>query len=448
MRVLLARMNQSLGLPRSRLVGAGSIVGSVLVHGLLVGAGAWLFSAGMRAPAQEPPDGSPKEVAVDVAPLVLPRLNMGAPSGQASAQVPDPTDEVKPGGGEPIARPDSHHRGRGGSTRADSPAINLADRDEGLTLSREVTSRIDRDQIQRLDTATDRASHEDRRSTTHPMELIFLATGSGHLAERRLVADSDPSRGTLRAPPAAMLGSMVGAEPMGPGEFEPARDFGGRDPGSVRVSPGLGIMHGDVGRDHRQSAAVAMGRPLVTEGPPSIPSDQAGRPRDNVDSEQEVAATVQSLVHASTAGGPSGSGPGGEEGSAATGSSGESGPGSVAAPFGGGSGPFTGLSDTDPRITTYRRSVLAKIYPLWENAFPKSASLEGKQGHAIISLVIYSDGHVSNVSIARPSGVPEFDENVRNAVLRAAPFAPFPPSIPGPSMRWSITFDAKNPAVR
>ena len=75
-----------------------------------------------------------------------------------------------------MARPDSHRRGRGGSTRADSAAINLADRDEGLTLSREVTSRIDRDQIQRLDTAADRASNEDRRSTTHPMELVFLAT--------------------------------------------------------------------------------------------------------------------------------------------------------------------------------------------------------------------------------------------------------------------------------
>jgi TonB family protein len=280
------------------------------------------------------------------------------------------------------------------------------------------------------------------------MDLVFLATGSGHLAERRPSADSNPARGALLAPPAAVLGSIVGASPMDPGELEPPRDIGGRDPGTGRASPGLGIMRGDPGRDHRASGAVAMGRPLVTEGPPSIPSDHAGRPRDNVNSEQEVAATVQSIVHASTAGGLPGGGPGGEDGPGAPGSGAESGPGSTAAPFGGGNGPFTGLSDSDPRIATYRRSVLAKIYPLWENAFPKSASLEGKQGHAIISLVIYSDGHVSNVAIARPSGVPEFDENVRVAVLRAAPFGPFPPNIPGPSMRWNITFDAKNPAVR
>jgi TonB family protein len=106
------------------------------------------------------------------------------------------------------------------------------------------------------------------------------------------------------------------------------------------------------------------------------------------------------------------------------------------------------LSDSDPRISAYRRSVVAKIYPLWENAFPKAASLDGKQGRAIVSMVIYSDGRVGDVRIARPSGFPEFDENVRVAVVRASPFGPFPPSIPGPSMRWSITFDMNNPVVR
>jgi TonB family protein len=432
---------------RSRFVGAGSFIGSILVHGALVGAGAWLVSAGFgsRPPNPVPP---PAEVAVDIAPLVLPRLSMGSPLGQSAAQLPNPEDRVDPGGGEPIARLDTHHKGRGGSLRANGPAINLADRDEGLNLSREITSRTDRDQIQRLDTSNDRASNEDRRSTTHPMDLVFLATGTGHLAERRPSAEVDPSRGSLVAPPAAVLGSIVGAAPMDPGELERDRIAGGRDPGALRASPGLGILRGDVGRDHRSSAAVATGRPLVTEGPPSVPADQLGRPRDNVNSEQEVAATVQSIVHASTAGGLSGGGPGGEEAPGAPASGGEQGTGSIAGPFGGGSGPFMGLSDNDPRIANYLRSVRAKIYPLWENAFPKSASLEGKQGYAIISLVIYADGHVSNVQIARPSGVPEFDENVRTAVLRAAPFAPFPPNIPGPSMKSNITFDAKNPVVR
>ncbi|HEX9294476.1 MAG TPA: energy transducer TonB [Polyangiaceae bacterium] len=433
-----------------QMIGATSFVASLLGHLLVVGAGAWLVSMrlGAGAPVSASTLAPADEVAVDVAPLNLPTVHFGPALGEASAEEPFPTDEVEPGGGEPFARPDMDRRGRGGSQRVDSAALNLADRDDGLTLTRELSSRIDRDQIQRLDTSKDRASHEDRRATTHPMDLVFIATGSGHVAERRPSADSNPSRGALRAPRAGVLGSMVGGPALGSGEFEPARNPGGGNPGGDRKSPGPGVLQGTPGRDHRTSAAVAMGRPLVIEGPPSIPAEQSGRPRDTVDSEQEVAATVQSLVHASTAGGVPAGGSGGEEGSGPTGSGGEAGPGSRAAPFGGGSGPFSGLSDADPRISAYRRSVMAKIHPLWANAFPKAASLEGKQGRAIVSLVIYSDGHVDQVRVARASGVPEFDENVRSAVIHAAPFAPFPPSIPGPSMRWNITFDMTNPVVR
>ena len=79
---------------------------------------------------------------------------------------PVPTDPVAPGGGEPLARPDMDRFGRGGSHRADDAALNLADRNDGLTLSREVTSRIDRDQIQRVETSRDRASNDDRREQT------------------------------------------------------------------------------------------------------------------------------------------------------------------------------------------------------------------------------------------------------------------------------------------
>src|SRR5205823_6956094 len=124
---------------------------------------------------------------------------------------------------------------------------------------------------------------------------------------------------------------------------------------------------------------------------PSIPANQSGRARDTTDSEQEVAATVQSIVHASTAGGLLGEGPGGEDGAGPSGSGGPTGEGSRASPFGGGEGPFTDLSEADPRISAYRRSVRAKIDPLWENAFPKAAALEGKQGRAIVSFVIYKD---------------------------------------------------------
>jgi TonB family protein len=427
-------------------VGPGSFAISLGAHLALLGAGALALSFGFRTPVDNAAV-SDREIAVELTPLVLPSLYFGPPLGEPSVEEPVPTDRVEPGGGEGIARPDMDRSGHGGQRHADAAALNLADRNDGLTLSRDVTSRIDRDQVQRLHTSRDRETFEDRRSTTHPMDLVFLATGHGHVAERRPVAAEDPNRGALRADRAAVRGSIVGS-PHDDGELDRARDMGGASPGGERAAPGVGILTAVPGQDHRRSANVARGRPRVFEAAPSIPAERIGSPKDTVDSEQEVAATVQSLIHASTAGGVPVGGPGGQDGPGASGSEGTAGPGSRAAPFGGGSGPFTGLSDADPRISAYRRSVLAKIYPLWENAFPKSASLEGKQGRAIISLVIYSDGHVDSVRVARPSGVPEFDDNVSLAVLRAAPFGPFPPSIPTPSMNWKITFDMNNPVVR
>ncbi len=443
-------IGRSFDSPGSRLVGAGSLVVSLAGHLLLVGAGTYLVSTGFGSTAGRVDSSAPKgsELVVEVASIENPDFHAGPALGARQDETKGPTEPVLPGGGEPLSRPDMDRSGRGGSLRVDSAALNLADRDEGLTLSREVTSRIDRDQIQRLATSKDRASNDDRRSTTQPMDLVFLATGSGHLAERRPPALVDPSRGAMRAPAAASLGGELGAAPLETGEFEPSRDRGGDRIGSDRASPGTGAPRGSPGRDHRESAAVAMGRPMVAKAAPSVPADVAGRARDTVDSEQEVAATVQSLVHASTAGGWLGAGPGGEDGEGQSGSGGLTGAGSRALPFGGGTGPFTGLSDSDPRISAYRRSVRAKIDPLWENAFPKAAALEGKQGRAIVSLIILNDGRVEDVRVVRPSGVPEFDENVRLAVLRAAPFDPFPPNLRAPSMRWTITFDMNNPVVR
>jgi TonB family protein len=209
-------------------------------------------------------------------------------------------------------------------------------------------------------------------------------------------------------------------------------------------------MHGEPGPRHHQSADVAFARPLVTEGRPAVPANVSDRPRDNVDSAQEVASTEQSLLHASTAGGvPAPEGRGGEERpDEATGAGGPPGAGSRAAPLGQGQGPLVDLDGNDPRLTDYRRRVLAKVHPLWANAFPRWAALEGLQGRAIVAFTILPDGSVANVRVTRPSGVPEFDENVRRAVVRAAPFDPVPSNLNARTLRWTISFDALNPAVR
>jgi TonB family protein len=355
------------------------------------------------------------------------------------------------GGGEVAPRPDSGHAGRGGTDAASQAAINLADRDDGIRLSRDVQSRYDRSQIPRIETgAADRASREDWRASRTPMELTFLASGNadGTRAERRPPSDHDPSAGAeVSVAPSQIGAASLGGPELAPGFGERPRQAGGEIIGGEHASPGAGLRDGRPGQDHRDSANVPLARPKVVEGTPSVPANVADKPRDTLDSEQEEAALLQSIVHASTAGGSPGAGPGGQAGPGATGSGGTTGAGSRAKALGTGRGAGTDSSLEDPRRTTYLRQVMAKVHPLWKNAFPRWAAIEGLQGTAIISFVIQSDGSVSNATIARPSGIPEFDENCRQAVLRGAPFPPLPSEL-GRTLRWSMPFEVRNPAVR
>src|SRR5262249_46482834 len=87
-------------------------------------------------------------------------------------------------GGATVARIDTGSRGSGGDVTG-ARATNLAAMNDDMKLDTDLLSRLDRDQVQRLKTASRRTTHEDRRATTQPMELTFLATGKGDHAERR-----------------------------------------------------------------------------------------------------------------------------------------------------------------------------------------------------------------------------------------------------------------------
>jgi TonB family protein len=380
--------------------------------------------------------------------------NFGVLDSDRFGADPGPADNAQaqpahPGGVRAIPRPDTGSKGRGGTDTASKPAINLADRDDGLRLSPEIASRIDRDQVQRLATGKTRKSWVDERRTTHPMELTFLASGQGVRMERRSAADHDPSSGVERAPTPAVRGAIrLGSVPAPAGVGLQPRDPGGPTVGTASASPGQGVIDGAQGQDHRNSAAVASARPMVRPGPPSIPANEPGRPKDTVDATQEVAASVQSIQQASTAGGRSGEGPGGSKGAGPTGSGAAEGQGSRADALGQGSGGYAAADPFDPRLSMYRRRVLAKLWPLWEDAFPHWAIAEMRQGQVIIALVIQSDGTVRDPHVKRPSGIPEFDAKCLAAVRRAAPFEPLPSNLGVHTMQWDISFEASNPVVR
>jgi TonB family protein len=370
------------------------------------------------------------------APVDLPIFTeLAAPSLEgdlAAAPVVDPLGAVPViRGGEQTPRLDTEHAGQGGET-VEEAALHLADKDEQLRRSPDLRDRLDRDQEQRVEAARRRASWEDRRSTTHPMELSFLASGKGDEPSRRPDAPGDPSRGLLVSPPPRAVGGPD--RPRG-AVVDPQLAFETSAaappqlaPGTDLPSPGAGVHDAAPGADHRISALIARARPDVTLASPSVPAATIARPVDDRDSEQEVATVMQSLVHASTAGGAPGEGRGGTRGGGPAGADGLTGEGSHPAPLGNGAGDVFDIDTRDPRLLPYFRKLHAKIDPFTEHAFPKSALLDLKQGTVILDFLIHPDGSVTVLPPRRPSGIPEFDANCAAAIERAAPFDP-PPSV-------------------
>lgn len=424
---------------------------SVLVHGAIVGAGAtmfWLHAREAGAPAGEPAPTTPNTlVAPDAVDLFV------ATDGSKDAEtlrLPYAPALVPRGGGEGVPRPDMGRAGRGGTDTSDQQAMNLADRDEGTYLSPDVQTRLDRDQIQRIKSAKSRQSWEDWRAALEPMELTFVANGrDGTRPERRPDAGVDPSQGARDRGTPMKIGGAIGAEAPPPGEGLDARLPGEPEEGADYASYGLGVRDGEPGHDFRDSARIARARPLVDQGDPSVPADSAGTPKDTVDSEQESTSRSPSIVHASTAGGAPGAGPGGQSGPGATGSGGTSGPGSSSTALGTGKGPGFDNSVQDPRRQMYTRQVQSKMQAAYNAAprpFPTWAVVEGLQGTAIVNVTIRSDGTIASASIVRKSGVDEFDQNVRRIALGAGPMPPVPADL-GTSFTLSVPFVAKNPAV-
>lgn len=423
---------------------------SAAAHASLIALGATLLPSLLSPSGRALPAAGAGEVAAQHSQLIdieLPAMAVGSNSRTGPPASSGETLAV-PIGGHGIPRPDSVSAGHGGTDTSSQPAVNLADRDDGLRLARELANHLDRDQISRVRSARLRQSWDDERLTTNPMELTFVANGVGRDQERRPPAETTPSRGSAGAPkPSREGGDAIGTQPIPDGVGLRPAAVGTTSLGAETASAGAGIPDGENGADHRTSAASEMARPMVDKGNPSVPSDREGSPKDTVDSHQQVAANAQSLIDSSTAGGRPGDGPGGAKGPGATGSGGLSGPGSRSNPMGYGPGAWGG-STVDPRITAYKRRVVARISPFWANAFPRWAIAELRQGRVSIAFEILANGRVQNVRITRPSGIDEFDRNCVAAIFRASPFEPIPGELGMRSLRWELSFDAVNPTVR
>ncbi len=389
------------------------------------------------------PGGDADDSAIEI------ELPLVATSSPLLAETQNPVEPPEPprpsGGADP--RPDTGARGRGGETQVTERALNLADRDDGLSRDRSVLSRLDRSQLPRIRAGHERLSREDWRASRDPMEVTFFVMGTnGITQERRPASESDPGAGARVAARRDSLGATALGAPLEPDGFgRMAQPVGSDRLGGATQSAGMGVRTGARAAPESERAKLADGRPDVDRSTPSVFANDQGRPSDTSDSEQEVEARTQSIIHASTAGGKAGAGRGGQDGPGAPGSGGERGIGSVSSPLGSG-----GSGAPDPNESArigYVRAVQSKIQPLWANAFPRQAIMDGLQGTAVVRFVIDANGKVSGATVSRSSGIPEFDENVRQAVLRGAPYGPLPQGLL-PRLNMTIPFTAKNPAVR
>jgi len=360
-------------------------------------------------------------------------------------------DSVRPSaaGGAMTPRLDTGRAGRGGEATGEA-ARHLADRDDGMRTTPESSTLHAYDQVSRIESAKTRASWEDRRSTTHPMELSFVVTGAGREEERRPRSDFDSSRGAASSRAPGVDGNGPPREvdpPVAGGATDPSGRAGVPDPGSV-AAPGLGTRSGRDDGTHRRGAHVTMARPDLPMAVVSVPAAERGRVKDDVDSRQAVASAVEAIVHASYAGGAAGEGRGGSTGGGAPGAGGPLAGGSHPRPMGAGSGDWIEMDTTDPALASYFRRLKAKMSPALARAFPKEAALDLKQGFVIVELTIQKDGAIQP-RLVRPSGIGQYDENCL-AALRAIAPEPLPSAVvrEHASLRVRGRFEASNPIVK
>lgn len=413
----------------------------MLLHASLLSGGAWLLARSLSG-SPTPPAAKPVPTAVELeADVALPEVAALGPEAAEPSSLPPPLEVTQ--GGRHAPRPDLDTPGRGGERTSAEQATNLTSSIDPIALERDPETERDRSQVSRLRTARFRESREDRRATPTPMELTFLATGAGHVRARRAFSASDPARGIVSGTEASTPGTKVGGQGATTTGAEPDAAVGGPVAGSDAARLGQGAPDGRDAQEFHAAARVLFARPLVPAARASVPAEFQGRPNDSVDSNQEVAAKVSSLLHASSAGGEVGPGVGGERGGSAPGAFGTSGMGSRSSPSGSAFG--KDFAD-DPGFSGYSRALRSQLSRVLAKAFPDWAIEQGRGGHVIFDMTLNAAGKPTGVRLVRPSGVGEYDDNVLRAVRAVSSFGRLPQGFGAPA-QFRVSWDALNPVV-
>lgn len=325
---------------------------------------------------------------------------------------------------------DTHTReGVGGSQAADERAMLLFSFVSEVSLQDTDLNNLAQNQVQRIQTASTRATQEERRATPQPAQAAFLASGSRGHAERRPAARRDARSGALLSradhtsdveSPAPMTAD---AAPAADGPRHEPRTEAAATPEARALS--RGIVAGQ-GTRASTAARVAFARPNVDRGPAATPAHLLdSKIRDNRDAELLAAELQRSIVDASAqrarhkAPGEGGFGPGAgldDQGLHQ---------GARAVAYAPGAGAHGALDTGDARYVRWFVEQKQRVQN--EVVFPKPRALAKDQGISIYRVVVRRDGGLAQgPRLVRSSGFADFDAAAVLAIRRAAPFSPLP----------------------
>ena len=383
------------------------------------------------------------------------------------------------GGARPEQNIDAFDKGQGGEELGRTEERYLAPHADPIHLDSAPLTAVHHSQAQRIRTARDRASRENRRATPHPGEIIFLATDNGTHNERRTPSPNDPRSGAPAATAATSEGTRVtlatsfasprasATSDTGTLEIAALRTGAGTATrhedelrgmsangerflrGGARPSPGRGV---DRGRGLRESerAHVAFARPAITNGPAATSSDwHDDQVRDNHDAELLASSLVESMIDASGQNGRRrGIGRGGTGGGGAPGVGGGVEAGGRSHAYTPGQGTLDALDTSSSR---YRQWFLDQKRKM-ENAlvFPRERAIALDQGTSVYRINVRRNGSlIGTPRMIRSSGFGDLDHAALVAIQASTPCDALPDDIaPGRSeVQITIPIQFSNPMV-
>jgi TonB family protein len=377
---------------------------------------------------------SPRRAAYAVRPPVpyqaeFEPLTTGVPESEAARRAVLPP-EVTPGGPQREGAIDRVElEGRGGEQQAPEASALLFPFVSPLTLQDTELNNLAVNQVQRIRTAAQRATLEERRASPHPADAVLLVSGQQGHRERREPTRFDATEGAPRA-----------SAPSTPSEATVGRSaWNGEQPAELsreaaRLRPALGIAGGR-GRAETRAARVTFARPNVDRGPAATPAERVDPAvRDDVDAELLAAKLQRSFVDTSVQRARQvGAGVGGAASSTAALGERGIGSGARALPYSPGAGRTNALDTSDARYLHWFTQQRARVQD--ELSFPRARALAKDQGTSLYRIVLARDGTLDGAPrLIRSSGFADFDAAAARAIERALPFAPLPREL-APALR-------------